>query len=178
MISWFKFAQKKYFQSKTENVNTTIDFYVLVQVPNSTWTDNSDFLDQIYSKREFPVENRKKEHHHSILNIEIIVDTKFWLNWHFLNFSTKFSKSFLYTIGLCNSSDKWSNLVHLTQTIKKIHKKEIIVTNIFILIKFPTFSFFIFYFFFVLKGLIYKIKICSSLRQIIKIQKNSLHSAF
>ena len=37
------------------------------------------------------------------------------------------------------SSDNWTNLAHLTQKIKQL-KKKFIVTNFFILIKFPKFQ--------------------------------------
>ena len=42
-------------------MNTTIKFWIfeLVYVPNFSKTDKFDFLDEIYPKSVFPVENRK-----------------------------------------------------------------------------------------------------------------------
>ena len=44
------------------------------------------------SKRVFPVENRKSEHHHGILHISISLGTKFQLKQIILSFWAKFTQ--------------------------------------------------------------------------------------
>ena len=62
-------------------MNIAIEFFIfeLVHVPNSrlNW-----FLNQICSINVFPAQNRKSEHHHWILHIQISLGTKF----HFKQF--------------------------------------------------------------------------------------------
>ena len=43
------------------------------------FTKNFDFLDQIWAKTIFLVENNQNEHHHGILHIRINLGTKFKL---------------------------------------------------------------------------------------------------
>ena len=50
------------------------------------------FLEQICSKRVFPVENGKREHHHCILIVRITVSIKFPFTQAILNFGTKFAR--------------------------------------------------------------------------------------
>ena len=64
-IFWTKFAQKGYFRSETEKVNSTIEF--------CTWQFR--LLDQIYSK---------SIHHHWILDILISLGSKLQLRLTFL----------------------------------------------------------------------------------------------
>ena len=49
-------------------------------------------MDQICSKRVFPVENEKSEHHHCILHIRIALSTKFHFTQTIFNFGTKFAQ--------------------------------------------------------------------------------------
>ena len=58
----------------------------------SAWTDNSDFMYQIFPERVFRVKNRKSEHHHWILLIRISLGTKFQLKLTILTFWTKFTQ--------------------------------------------------------------------------------------
>ena len=60
MIFWTKFAEKGCFRSKTEKVNTTIEFCMLklVYVPN--FTLNWQFLDQVYKKKSISSQKWKK----------------------------------------------------------------------------------------------------------------------
>ena len=65
---WTKFAKKgSYRQSKTDKIDTTIEFCIfeLVFVSNFR-TNNFEFLDQIYPIKVFIVKTRKSEHHHRI----------------------------------------------------------------------------------------------------------------
>ena len=50
------------------------------------------FLEQICSKRVFPVENGKREHHHCILIVRITVSIKFPFTQAIFNFGTKFAR--------------------------------------------------------------------------------------
>ena len=82
MIFWTKFALKGCFQSKTEKVNTTIEFCIF----------NLHFLDQICPKRVFPVKTEKSEHDQWILHIRIYISTKFQLKLTVLIFWTNLPK--------------------------------------------------------------------------------------
>ena len=78
LIFLTKFAQKGYFWSKTEKVNTTIKFCIfnLNEGPNFS---SFEFLDQFCLKRIFPVENIKIEHPHWIWYIRFRLASKFQL---------------------------------------------------------------------------------------------------
>ena len=90
-----RFAQKRYFWSKAEEVNTTIEFSIfkLVYSQYSTQRDNFDFLDQICPKRYFQSKTEQVftiHHHQGILHIWISQGTKFQLKVIILKFWTKF----------------------------------------------------------------------------------------
>ena len=91
-IFWTKFAKKgSYFQSKTDKIDTTIEFCIfeLVLHQISLWTNNFEFLDQICPRKIFMVKNRKSEHHHWIPFVQISLSTKFQLKlttWQLLFF--------------------------------------------------------------------------------------------
>ena len=70
---------------KTEKMNIFIEFCM--------FPHNFDFWDQICPKMAFLVENRKSEHHHGILHIQISQGTKFLLKLKILTFSTKFAQN-------------------------------------------------------------------------------------
>ena len=77
-----------YFQSKTDKIETTIEFCIfeLAFDQISLWKNNSEFLGQIYPRKIFMVQNRKIEHRHWILLIQISLGIKFQLkllNWQF-----------------------------------------------------------------------------------------------
>ena len=100
ILKWTKFVQKQYFQSKKENLNTTIEFrkFELPQVPDLALTNNFEFWDQIFPKRVFLVKNRKIKHHHLILHIQIRIDTKFQLQMGIFEIWTKLAhKEFFRT---------------------------------------------------------------------------------
>ena len=68
-----KFAKKgSYFQSKTDKIDSTIEFYIFELVFVSNFTlNNFEFLAQICPRKIFMVKNRKNEHHHWIPQIQI-----------------------------------------------------------------------------------------------------------
>ena len=80
-IFWTTFVQKgSYFQSKTDKIDTTIEFCIFELVFVSNFTlNNFEFLDQICPRKIFMVKNRKSEHHHWIPHIQISLGTKFQL---------------------------------------------------------------------------------------------------
>ena len=94
---WTKFVQKRYFRSKTEEVNITVEFCIfeLGLMPFFSLTKNFYILNQICPTRVFPVWNGKSEHHHWILNIWISLGAKFQLKLTILNFGTKFANIYL-----------------------------------------------------------------------------------
>ena len=77
-------------------MNSVYSNYTRYQI--SAETDNFDFLDQICSKRVFPVSSRKSKQRNWILNIRIKFVKKFELKLAILIFWTKFAqrKCFLY----------------------------------------------------------------------------------
>ena len=78
-IFWTKFAKKgSYFQSKTDKIDTTIEFCIFELIFVSNFTlNNFEFLDQICPRKIFMVKNRKSEHHHWIPHIQTSLVTKF-----------------------------------------------------------------------------------------------------
>ena len=58
----------------------------------SAETENFDFLDQVFLKRIFPVLNRKSEHHHYILHIQVCLGAKFYFGGTILNFRTNLAQ--------------------------------------------------------------------------------------
>ena len=65
-IFWIKCAKKgNYFQSKTDKIDTTIEFCRFELVFESNFTlSNFKFLDQICPRKIFMVKNRKIERYH------------------------------------------------------------------------------------------------------------------
>ena len=63
---WTKFAKKgSYLQSKTDKIDTTIEFCIFELIFVSNFTlNNFEFLDQICPRKIFMVKNRKSEHRH------------------------------------------------------------------------------------------------------------------
>ena len=94
MIFWTKFAQKRYFWSKTEKKNITITscIFALVRVPNFTVNKWFWILGANLPKRVFPVKKQKIEHCDSILHIQISLSTKFQLKLTIVIFRTKFAQ--------------------------------------------------------------------------------------
>ena len=90
IIFWTKFTEERYYQTKTEKVNTTIGFCIfqLVWFPKFT-LNNFDSLGQICLKRVFPVKNRKNQHHHWTLDIHISLSSVFQRKLLILIFSIK-----------------------------------------------------------------------------------------
>ena len=82
-----------YFLSKTEIIDTTIEFclFKLVFVSNFTF-NNCEFLNQICPRKIFMFKSRNKEHHHWILHIHISVGTKFYLKLTILIFLSGFAQ--------------------------------------------------------------------------------------
>ena len=77
------------------SVNTTTEFCTFkldTKFQFKLKTQNFGFLDQIYPKRVFLVENRKSEHHHCILHIGIGLKTKFQLRLTILIIWAKFAQ--------------------------------------------------------------------------------------
>ena len=93
-IFWTKFFKKgSYFQSKTDKIDTTIEFCIFELVFVSNFTlNNFEFLDQICPRKIFMVKNRKSEHHHWIPLIQISLGTKFQLKLKMLTFLTRFTQ--------------------------------------------------------------------------------------
>ena len=92
---WTKFPQERNLWSKTEILNMIIEFRLFKLVSwyqISALTDNFDFFDQICPKKVFLVKNRKSEHHHWILLIQISLGTKFQLKLTISIFCTKFAQ--------------------------------------------------------------------------------------
>ena len=59
----------------------------------SLWTNNFEFLDQIYPRKIFMFKNRKSEHHHWIPHIQIsLLVPNFCFNWQFWFFWPDLSK--------------------------------------------------------------------------------------
>ena len=82
-----------YFQSKTDKIDTTIEFCIFELVFVSNFTlNNFEFLDQICPRKIFMVKNRKSEHHHWIPHIQISLGTKFQLKLTILIFLTRFTQ--------------------------------------------------------------------------------------
>ena len=90
-ILWTKFAQNGNFQYKRNKIHKTTEFWIfeLVLVLNFSLNWQFWYLDQIYQKRGFPVKNRKKEHHHWILHIQISLPNC-WLKLKILIFDFVF----------------------------------------------------------------------------------------
>ena len=81
------------FQSKTDKIDTTIEFCIFELIFVSNFTlNNFEFLDQICPRKIFMVKNRKSEHHHWIPHIQISLGTKFQLKLTILIFLTRFTQ--------------------------------------------------------------------------------------
>ena len=95
-IFWTKFAKKgSYFQSKTDKIDTTIEFCIFELVFVSNFTlKNFKFLDQTYPRKIFLSKIRKSEHHHWISHIQISLGTKFQLK--LTTFLTRFAKKWIF----------------------------------------------------------------------------------
>ena len=59
----------------------------------SAQTYNFDFLEQIYPRTVFPVDNEKSENHHIILHIRISLGIKFHFEKTTLNSGTNLTKN-------------------------------------------------------------------------------------
>ena len=95
VIFWTKFAKNgSYFQSKTDKIDTTIEFCIFELAFVSNFTlNNFEFLDQICPRKIFMVKNRKSEHHHWIPHIQIsLLVPNFCFNWQFWFFWPDLSK--------------------------------------------------------------------------------------
>ena len=93
MIFLTRFAQKVLFWSKTEKWTPHI-FYIILHihirlVQNFNSNQQFWFFGPNLPKKVFPVENRKREHHHGILHIWILLGTKFLLKLIILIFWNK-----------------------------------------------------------------------------------------
>ena len=88
LIFWIKFTQKVYFQSKTEKVNSSIEFCIfeLVYEPNFSLNLQFSFFILNLPKKVFLVKNGKSEYDHWFLHIGITMRTKFQLNLTILIF--------------------------------------------------------------------------------------------
>ena len=76
-----------YFQSKTDKIDTTIEFCIFELVFLSNLTlNNFEFLDQTCPRKILMVKNRKIEHHHFIPHIQVSLGTKFQLKLTILIF--------------------------------------------------------------------------------------------
>ena len=78
LIFWTKFAQKGYFQSKTEKINIAIEIWIfeLVKVKHFSLKWHFWCFGPNFPKTLFPVENKKSEHYHWFQDIRIRVGTK------------------------------------------------------------------------------------------------------
>ena len=94
LIFWTKFAQKGYFQSKSEKMNTTNKFCIFksVYIPNFSLNWQFYFFWPDLPKKLFPIEKWKSEHHYWILRVWISQGTKFHLKLTILIFWTKFTQ--------------------------------------------------------------------------------------
>ena len=94
-----RFTQKAFFWSKTE-VNITY-FCIILHIQISLVRNFSSnwqfwFLGSNLPKKLFPVENRKREHHHGILHIWISLVQNFSLNWLFWVFGPNLRKKGIF----------------------------------------------------------------------------------
>ena len=82
-----------YFQSKTDKIDTTIEFCIFELVFVSNFTLNKQFwiFGPNLPKKDM-VKNRKIEHHHWIPLIQISLGTKFQLKLTILIFLTRFTQ--------------------------------------------------------------------------------------
>ena len=102
LIFWTKFAQKGYFQSKSEKMNTTIELckFKSVYIPHFSLNWQFQIFGPNMPKKLFPVEKWKSEHHYWILHIWISQGTKFQLKLTILVSWTKFTQNeYLVKIG-------------------------------------------------------------------------------
>ena len=92
---WFfgRNLPKEYLQSKTDKMDTTIEFCIfeLVLVSNF-FLSSFKFLDKIFPVKIFMVKIRKSEHYHWILHIQISLGTKLQLKLTILILWTKFTQ--------------------------------------------------------------------------------------
>ena len=86
-----KFSKNgSYFQSKTNKIDKSIEFWIFQLVFVSNFIlKNFEFLDQICPRKIFIVKNRKSEYHHWISVIQTSLVTKFQLKLTILTFLTK-----------------------------------------------------------------------------------------
>ena len=94
---WTKFAQKGCFPSKTEKVNTTIEFFILkiliiLGIKFQLKLTIFDALEQVCPKRMCRIWNWKSECYHWILHIPISLDGIFKLKLTVLIYWTKFAQ--------------------------------------------------------------------------------------
>ena len=91
---WTKLAQEGYLCSITQKVNIIIEFCLLklVLMPNFSSNWQFWFFGPNLRKIEFPVKDRKSEHHHGILHIWISPGTKLQFKLIILSFWIKFTQ--------------------------------------------------------------------------------------
>ena len=91
---WTKLAQEGYLCSITQKVNIIIEFCLLKLVLMPSFSSNWQiwFFGPNLHKIEFPVKDRKSEHHHEILHIWISPGTKLQLKLIILSFWTRFTQ--------------------------------------------------------------------------------------
>ena len=92
---WAKFAQKGYFQSKTERMNIHWILHVRIRVGTKFQLKMRIliFLDEICPKRVITLQNKKSEQYHWILHIRISLGTKFRLQLVILTFCANLPKN-------------------------------------------------------------------------------------
>ena len=95
LVFWTRLIQKGFFQSKTNKLNTTIEFckFELVKIPdfNLEFTILS-FWNNFSQKGIIPVKNRKSEHLYWVLHVRISLATKFQFKLTFFYFLTNFAQ--------------------------------------------------------------------------------------
>ena len=95
LIARTKFAQKGYFQSKTEKrkqLHWILNIRLILGTKFHSKQIILNFGTKFAPKMVSPVDNRKSKNHHSFLHIGISLDTKFPLGKRILNFWTKFAQ--------------------------------------------------------------------------------------
>ena len=93
-IFWTKFAKKSsYFQSKTDKIDTIIDYCIFELVFVTNFTLNKQFwiFGPNLPKKDM-VKNRKTDYHHWIPLFQISLGTKFQLKLTILIFLTRFTQ--------------------------------------------------------------------------------------
>ena len=87
-IFWAKFSQKEYFQSKSEKMNTTIEFWIFksVYIPNFRLNWQFSIFWTNLPKNYFPSKNEKGNITTEFCVYELAKVPNFRLNWQFWYF--------------------------------------------------------------------------------------------